>query len=79
MPSALPIIAGFSQTEHLAFGKSLKVDRYTLIEQSNILLKLSGYTYAYNNPRYYIIAGLYHVNGTAAGNSVYLKALKQRF
>ena len=43
MPSALPIIADFSQTEHLAFGRSLKADRYTLIEQSNILLKQSDH------------------------------------
>ena len=53
MPSALPIIAGFSQAKQLAFGKSLKADRYTLIEQSNILLKQTGLNVVHlNNPSY---------------------------
>ena len=43
MPSALLIIAGFSQTKQLTFGKSLKADRYILIGQSNILLKQSDH------------------------------------
>ena len=75
MPSALPIIADFSQAIQLAFCKSLKANRYTLIKQSNILLKQSGLKVdIITLASYYIIAGLYHVNGT--GNSVYLK---QRF
>ena len=32
MSSSLPIIVDFSQAKQLAFGKSLKTDRYTVIE-----------------------------------------------
>ena len=74
MSSALPIIADFSQAKQLGFGKSLKADQYTLIEQSNTLLKQSGLNvHIITLASYYVIAGVYHVNGT--GNSVYLKQM----
>ena len=44
MPSALPIIA---QTKQMAFGKSSKADRYTLVERLNVPLKQSGHNVVY--------------------------------
>ena len=65
MPSSLPIIADLSQGKQLAFGKSLRADRYTLIEQSNTPLKQSGLNVdIITLASYYIKAGLCSVSGT---------------